>query len=222
MGTIDPVIFKKYRYGYNNYYKHEYLSLHVTLHNAIKSMHPGVSKGYCYGAACVFVYEIMSGRNVDFFSDHSKLHSWLLKAMEHQSVYLKSGTDASHLVKQMEYFVIKKPDAFYKLDPNSAVASTNAAWQIMEFILRYPDRFPLGYIELESLDSKYKHATAFACDKNYIYYYEPNCGLMRIDRNDFQQIDELFIRSYRKEFRLARSYSLWSKKPAVIIKPYKI
>lgn len=104
MDTIDPVIFRKYRYGNDVYYRYEYISFHATLNNAVKSMHPGVSKGCCFGAVCGFIYEVMRGREVDFCSGGSNLQSWLFKAMQHQSVYLKSGTDSSQLVKQMEYF----------------------------------------------------------------------------------------------------------------------
>ncbi|HEY3983553.1 hypothetical protein [Cedecea sp.] len=186
MPLLDKNTFEKYQYGSNQLYSQRYNDL----------LRSRSSDGICLAAAINFVELAYSGNTIDL---NGSYYSFICNAEElnrKQAIYISShssmGGDRNYLKEELYRIVRGNISNSYKSDVSSYFSIANNAGNIISGILNEATSYPCGVIAVT--DSISHHALAYACDRHYLYLYDPNHGIMRFRRTLETMLNQAFSR----------------------------
>jgi hypothetical protein len=171
MPTTNPVTFRQYEYGHNSDYAARYCSF----------LEENASNGVCCAASLHFLRLAISGDTIDINISTLDSKSIMVALLEQQPAL----RCVVKLEKKINEILNLHPGNHHSRGFSNDTLVTKDYVRIINKIKTNKNKFPCGIITTSYIDSG--HVTAYACDSHHLYFYDPNHGIMRVNRyNDYQ------------------------------------
>lgn len=214
MPTTNPDLFARYQYGDNSEYKERYTGF----------IRKSGSGGLCHAAAIYFIEQVVSDRQVTF-NPHEVCTSIIINdLLEKQEKYrgeIREGilTPAEHTKDSLKKSIMANPSNYHGRGFSSKVLSTEDPDRVIGKILTHRDRYPCGVIAIYRRGGA--HAVAYACDKTYLYLYDPNYGIMRFMRGNSSSLREafFFFTNTNRNYKIRYIEQVYCRRPAKVSEP---
>ncbi|BEO41546.1 hypothetical protein SMQE13_08970 [Serratia marcescens] len=214
MPTTHPAVFLKNQYGDNSEYIEKYVGF----------IQRNGGEGLCNAAAHYFIEQVIADNTVTFNTSEI-CTSIIIKAfLEKQINYLDafnsgSTTDKKYTKSRLKNAMMANPENYHSRGLSSNILRTDNPDRAIGKILAHRDRYPCGIISIYQAEDA--HAVAYACDKTYLYLYDPNYGIMRFSRTTPESLRQAFFfyASTGQNYRTHCIEQVYCRNPAKISEP---